>query len=205
MDLVYISFSDKIQTEDDFVKLSDIGEIVCENRSKYEEIKNMKVHSFSSSNRDVITALFVVSLIERNIGKTVVVPLGAEEILLERIPKKKENRILQICKVIFVSMVSFFGTGFTIMAFHNDIGIRNVFLQISSLITGEAGIGMRVLEISYAFGLAAGIVVFFNHIGKRRLTKDPTPIEVSMCNYEEDVNKALIKTWDREGNTIEAD
>ena len=61
-----------------------------------------------------------------------------------------------------------------------------------------------VLERSYAFGLMAGILIFFNHIGKRRLTKDPTPIEVSMRNYEDDVNKTLSETWDREGKTIEA-
>ena len=44
-------------------------------------------------------------------------------------------------------------TGFTIMAFHNDIGIREVFEQISSLITGESGKGMLTIEIAYALGL----------------------------------------------------
>ena len=58
---------------------------------------------------------------------------------------------------------------------------------------------VNVLEISYSVGLAAGIILFFNHIGGRRITKDPTPIEVSMKNYERDVNQALIETADREG------
>ena len=53
-------------------------------------------------------------------------------------------------------------------------------------------------------GLAAGIMIFFNHIGKRRITHDPTPIEVSMRKYEDDVNNTLAETWDREGNTIDA-
>ena len=56
-----------------------------------------------------------------------------------------------------------------------------------------------MLEVSYSIGLAAGIIIFFNHIGRRRLTKDPTPIEVEMAIYEEDVEKALIKTASREG------
>ena len=55
------------------------------------------------------------------------------------------------------------------------------------------------MEISYSMGLAIGIVVFFNHIGGRRITKDPTPIEVEMAIYEKEVNDALIKTADREG------
>lgn len=58
---------------------------------------------------------------------------------------------------------------------------------------------VNILEISYSIGLAAGIILFFNHIGGRRITKDPTPIEVSMRNYERDVNQALIETADREG------
>ena len=64
--------------------------------------------------------------------------------------------------------------------------------------------GYTILEISYSLGLTVGIIVFFNHIGGRRLTKDPTPIEVEMRVYETDVNKALIETADREGKTIDA-
>ena len=58
---------------------------------------------------------------------------------------------------------------------------------------------LNALEVSYSVGLAAGIIIFFNHVGGRRITKDPTPIEVAMRNYEEDVDKALIATAEREG------
>ncbi len=64
--------------------------------------------------------------------------------------------------------------------------------------------GLNVLEVAYSLGLALGIIVFFNHIGGRRITKDPTPIEVSMRNYEEDVNKALVDTAGREGKEVDA-
>lgn len=64
--------------------------------------------------------------------------------------------------------------------------------------------GLNTLEVSYSIGLAAGIIVFFNHVGGRRITKDPTPIEVSIRNYEEDVDKALIAQAGREGREEEA-
>ena len=54
-----------------------------------------------------------------------------------------------------------------------------------------------------AIGLAIGIIVFFNHVGKRRITKDPTPIEVEMREYESLVNTALIETADREGDMFD--
>ena len=204
MDVVYLKFEAKIQTDQEKIYVSDVAEIVCRNDQKKEQIRNIAIHSFGIPDRDVVTALYIVNEIEKQVRDVVVVPLGAENVILERIKNKKPSRLFEVVKVVFVSMVCFFGTGFTIMAFHNDIGIRGVFEQISSLITGTEGLGVMILEISYAFGLTAGILLFFNHIGKRRITKDPTPIEVSMRNYEDDVNKTLSETWDREGKTIEA-
>ena len=204
MDIVYIKLEPKIQIPEEKVSVSDVAEIVCRNEAKKDQVKALCIHTFGIADRDVVTSLYIVHEIEKNIKDIVVVPLGAEDVILERVPKKKPSRVLEIGKVVFVSMVCFFGTGFTIMAFHNDIGIRGVFEEISSLITGTGDSGVMVLELSYAFGLMAGILIFFNHIGKRRLTKDPTPIEVSMRNYEDDVNKTLSETWDREGKTIEA-
>lgn len=204
MDIVYIKLEPKIQIPEEKVSVSDVAEIVCRNEAKKDQVKALCIHTFGIADRDVVTSLYIVNEIEKNIKDIVVVPLGAEDVILERVPKKKPSRVLEIGKVVFVSMVCFFGTGFTIMAFHNDIGIRGVFEEISSLITGTGDSSVMVLELSYAFGLMAGILIFFNHIGKRRLTKDPTPIEVSMRNYEDDVNKTLSETWDREGKTIEA-
>ena len=89
------------------------------------------------------------------------------------------------------------------MAFHNDIGIREVFGQIYELLTGQEPQPVTALEIAYSIGLALGILVFFNHIGGRRITSDPTPIEVEMRKYETDVNQALTETADREKKTLD--
>ena len=172
MDVVYLKFEAKIQTDQEKIYVSDVAEIVCRNDQKKEQIRNIAIHSFGIPDRDVVTALYIVNEIEKQVRDVVVVPLGTENIILERIKNKQPSRLFEIVKVVFVSMVCFFGTGFTIMAFHNDIGIRGVFEQISSLITGTEGLGVMILEISYAFGLTAGILLFFNHIGKRRITKE---------------------------------
>ena len=119
-----------------------------------------------------------------------------------RVPKYKGAK--QWIKTALVCLVSFFGTGFTIIAFHNDVGINDVFTEIYRIAMGAEPGGLNVLEVAYSLGLALGIIVFFNHIGGRRITKDPTPIEVSMRNYEEDVNKALVDTAGREGKEVDA-
>ncbi len=70
---------------------------------------------------------------------------------------------------------------------------------------GSEPAGVSALEVAYSVGLSLGIIVFFNHVGGRRLTKDPTPIEVEMRKYETDVNNALVDTAEREGKTIDVE
>lgn len=74
------------------------------------------------------------------------------------------------------------------MAFHNDIGIRELFAGLYQMITGENSDGFTVLEISYSIGLFVGITLFFNHLGGKKLTGDPTPIEVELYKYQKDVD-----------------
>ena len=78
-----------------------------------------------------------------------------------------------------------------------------MFSRIYELIAGERNGDFGTLELGYSLGLAMGIIVFFNHIGKRRITKDPTPIEVEMKMYEEEVEKALIDLAEKEKMEIE--
>ena len=91
------------------------------------------------------------------------------------------------------------------MAFHNDIGIQDVFDNMYMLIMGESPGNITMMEVSYSIGLAVGITLFFNHIGGRRITKDPTPIEVEMRTYESNVNTALVETSNRERKSLDVD
>jgi stage V sporulation protein AA len=63
--------------------------------------------------------------------------------------------------------------------------------------------GGSILEISYAIGLPLGIILFFNHFSKIKLGNDPTPMQVQMRLYEEDLDKTLIENASREGKTID--
>ncbi len=193
----------ELQTEDVFVK--DIAGIFCSDPQTLAKVKAIKLHSFREGQpqRQVISLLRVIEEIGRVCPNADVQSIGESAILVERVEVDRHKGPVQTLKLVFVALVSFFGTAFTIMAFHNDIGINEVFRRIYEMVTGSAGDGYGILELSYSVGLAVGITVFFNHIGGRRITKDPTPIEVEMRIYEEDVNKALIETADREGRTID--
>lgn len=191
----------EVQSEDVFLK--DVASVRCANSSLEAKVKCLRVHKFQQGKEQkcVISILKIISMIEELCPGVTVESVGEPEFLVEIVNVNRHKGWLQGCKMVVVALVSFFGTAFTIMAFHNDIGIRDTFGQIYHIIMNTESDGLTVLEVSYSVGLALGILVFFNHIGGRRLTKDPTPIEVAMRNYEEDVDKALIATAGREGKT----
>ncbi len=194
----------EIQSEDVYVK--DIGKLTCSDEHILAKVKAIKLHRFKKGEekRKVISILKVIEEIDKAVSGVSVENIGEADVLVEFINVDKHKGPVQTLKLIFVAAVSFFGTAFTIVAFHNDIGINDVFAKIYEMVTGGQGDGYGILELSYSIGLAVGIIVFFNHIGGRRITKDPTPIEVEMRVYEQDVNKALIETADREGKVLDA-
>ena len=83
------------------------------------------------------------------------------------------------------------------MAFNNDVGGTELFGQIYEQVTGKKSDGFTVLEITYAIGLTVGILVFFNHFGKKRFTADPTPMEIQMRIYENDIQTTLVENASR--------
>ena len=49
-----------------------------------------------------------------------------------------------------------------------------------------------LINIPYSIGLAVGIIVFYNHFMGKKLTDDPTPIEVEMELYDRDVTDTMV-------------
>lgn len=189
----------EVQSEDVFMK--DLGEIRCADSTVAAKLKAIKVHHFRKEDpsRCVISSLKLVRLMEEVCGDISVQIVGEPDVLVERVSVDKYKGWGQWLKCALVCLVSFFGTAFTIMAYHNDVGINDVFTEVYRMVMDREPQGLNTLEVSYSLGLAIGIIVFFNHVGGRRITKDPTPIEVAMRNYEEDVDKALIADAGREG------
>lgn len=202
---IYINAKQNVELQSEDVYVKDIGSLTCSDTHVLAKVKAIRLHHFKEGEpkRQVISMLKVIEEIDRVCPGASVESIGEPDVLFEYIDVNKHKGFIQTVKLIFVAMISFFGTAFTIMAFHNDIGINDVFVKVYEMVMGQPGDGYGILELAYSVGLAIGIIVFFNHIGGRRITKDPTPIEVEMRIYEEDVNKALIATADREGKSID--
>lgn len=202
--ICYLKLDRNVEVTSEDVFLKDAGNVRCADALVAAKIKSMKIYKFQKENeRCVISVLKIIEQIEETCPGVTVENLGETEVLVEQIQVNKYKGWQQVFKIVLVAFISFFGTAFTIMAYHNDVGIADVFSQIHRIVMGSEVEGVSALEVAYAVGLSLGIIIFFNHVGGRRITKDPTPIEVAMKKYEKDVNNALVDTAEREGKTID--
>ena len=92
---------------------------------------------------------------------------------------------------------------YTIMSYHNEISIVDLFADMYTMATGLESDGFTALEAAYSIGLSLGIIIFYNHLGKRKLTPDPSPVSVEMRTYEDDVNRSIVELANREEKTID--
>lgn len=198
-DMIYIKVKKSTIVMVAEVYLKDIAEVYGLNASIVAKIKMIKLHTFHEKQHNCycIGILDIIKAIEQVEAATKIQCLGEVDCVVYK--EHKSSRLSTKLKVIFVSCVSFFGTAFTIMAFHNDIGIVSVFDQIQRIILGNNGASFHILEVSYSIGLGAGMIIFFDHIGKKRIQKQPTPIEVSMCTYQNDVDLTIVDSFSRQG------
>ena len=83
------------------------------------------------------------------------------------------------------------------MSFNNDVDVTTLFGQLYEQATGMKSDGFTILEITYSLGIGAGVLFFFNHFGRMKLTKDPTPMQIQMRVYEEDMDDTIIEEASR--------
>lgn len=197
-EILYIKLEKDVEVTKSDIFLRDLGSLYCKNDTIVNRCNALKISSLRDGDeRKVISVMKIIELLIKQFPGIQIINIGETDVLIERVKPEQKNKVRLVFKIIFVALIAFFGTAFTIMAFHNDIQIQELFNKIHEMVLGTPSNGHSILELSYSLGLCVGIIVFFNHIGGRRITKDPTPLEVSMKRYEEDVNQTLIEEADR--------
>ena len=204
--VVYIMVKQNVSVIKPDVELCDIASVYCDNEIVLAKAKAIKIHHFKDGQpaRVVISTMKIISQILEIDKNLTVQSLGETDVIVEKASLQHDKRsqkkgIIEVLKVIFVSLICFLGSGFTIMAFHNDVGVPQIFANMYRFVTGMNSDGFTVLEVSYSIGLSAGIIIFYNHVGGKMITSDPTPLEVEMRNYERDVNQAIVDMAERQG------
>jgi len=94
--------------------------------------------------------------------------------------------------VLLVWLLLFVGSGLAIMNFHTDVSMPEVHRRIVELLTGKRLEHPYLLQIPYSVGLGLGMVLFFNHLFRRKFNEEPSPLEVEMYLYQQNMNQYII-------------
>lgn len=94
-------------------------------------------------------------------------------------------------KTVLICIIVLFGSAFAIMSFNEDVAVGDLFQKIYKLVEGSEHSGFGILELTYGIGIVIGITVFFNSFNKKKKNSEPTPIELKMQQYDDDVQTYL--------------
>lgn len=208
---LYLKIETNTIVTDRHVKLADIAKMECANAAVVRQLKQKKIYTFQDAmdrkrqkkQLQVFSVLKIFELIHEEYPNLDISNEGESDFIVEYVPDPKKSRLWNAIKTAVLCVIIFFGSAFTIMAFNNDIGVTEVFSKFYFQVMGTESDGVTELEICYSIGLALGILIFFNHVGKKKMTHDPTPIQVEMRKYETDIDTTLIDNAGRKGHNID--
>ena len=202
-DTLYMQTDMNILVKHPHVYLQDIARLSCSNSKVLNRLRVLPVANLNpdTPGRDTMSVMDLVDLIQKKEPDLDITPLGELSFILTYQPPGKPQMIFEILKVVFISLASFFGAAFSIMTFNTDADVGTLFKQIYQQVTGNVSNGFTILEISYSIGLAAGVLFFFNHFGRKKFSADPTPMQVQMRQYEDNVNTTLLEESSRKASS----
>lgn len=202
---LYIKADKNINLNKTSITVGDIATVWCSDKSIIAKVRAIKLLNVPDvkKRRYVISMIKVIELICSECKNVDVNNIGESDFIIEYAKDNKRNRPLEYLKVAIICLITFIGGAFAIMAYNNDIQITQLFSKLYKLVMGEEHDGFSILEVCYSIGLTLGITIFYNHIGPKKISNDPTPLEVEMRLYEDDINTSIINNSGREDKEID--
>lgn len=197
--ILYIQTDKNVKVTKDTILLGDVAKLSCPDSKVLQRNECRKIASLKKGKygRYVVSAMDLIREIEKAEENVDVTHIGESTFVITYEDPEAKNVVVSWAKTIFISLITFFGTAFSIMTFNTDVSVEKLFKQIFRMFTGKRSSGFTVLEITYSIGIAVGVIFYFNHFGSRKLTQDPTPMEVQMRLYEDDVDTTIIEKDER--------
>ncbi|MFS0863479.1 stage V sporulation protein AA [Fredinandcohnia sp. 179-A 10B2 NHS] len=194
---IYVRLRHRVQVKPDAtVTIGHIAQLSTTEQTA-EIIKKLVVHHVTKKDKNivVIDAMKVIDHIRKQFPDSDIQTVGPAQTIVEIVIKKGKYSAALFVAVWFLLFV---GAALTMMNFHEDVSMREVHQRIYTMITGEEVSKPLLLQIPYSIGLGLGMILFFNHFFRKRINEEPSPLEVEMFNYQQDLDNYLIMTENKE-------
>ncbi|MDR0999964.1 MAG: stage V sporulation protein AA [Clostridiales bacterium] len=193
---IYIKPKDKVKVTKTDITVGDASETLGGKR--VGDIPLITLNRSKKVKHYVVSALDIIKAIMKKYPEASVINVGEKETVISYSPDNKpRNPILQFLMITFVTITLALGSATAIMSFHGDAGMPEIFSTYHKIFFGQEKENPLIIEIPYSIGLATGIIVFFNHFLGRKITDDPTPIEVEMTEYDKEVTDTILNSIEK--------
>ncbi|MBS4173336.1 stage V sporulation protein AA [Bacillus sp. FJAT-49736] len=194
---IYIRMRNRVEVnQNSKIILKDIAQII--GPEKYvPQLKNLVIYHVTDEDKNtvVIDVMKVVQAITNKWNGLDIQLIGPSQTIIEVIYKKRK---VSFPFFILIWLLLFIGSALAIMNFHEDVSMQEVHQKIYKMITGKTINKPLLLQIPYSIGLGLGMIIFFNHIFKKRFNEEPSPLEVEIFNYQQDLDQYVIVNENKE-------
>jgi stage V sporulation protein AA len=188
--LVYLRMKRKITARvGESITIEDVAYVAAEETLK-KDIQTTKIYHVKHTDKQyaVIDSFKIIHLLQQIYPNMDCNHLGFSETIVHIEQKKHQMVILKLC---LAWAILFVGTAMTIMNFHYDVNMQEVQQKLHLIFTGQESMFPLWIQIPYSIGLGIGMVLFLNHWFKRRFNEEPSPLEVELFTYQQDLDSYI--------------
>lgn len=186
--IIYLRMKKHYQTsEKKKIRLGDIAHI-SGNETIVAKLNQIVIYEIVKEDLQVciIEGFTVVQKLQKHFPELDLQLLGPYQTIIH-ITKKR--RLPRVTFVLVVWLLLFVGSAMTIMNFHYDVSMQSVQQRLHYLFTGEEEKYPLWMQIPYSLGLGLGMILFFNHVFKKRFNEEPSPLEIEIYKYQQDIDQ----------------
>jgi len=184
---IYIRMRSRVETKKyNNITLSQTAQIIAPDQY-FPGLPNLIVCELKKADNQlvVLDVMHVINIISVHFPDCEVQTIGPTQTIIEII---REKKITSIPLFLIVWLLLFTGSGLAILNFHEEVSMQIVHQKLYWIITGQENVKPLLLQIPYSFGIGMGMILFFNHIFKKRFNEEPSPLEIEMFNYQQDLD-----------------
>ena len=203
---VYLQLSESCLAEKRKIKIKDVAKVLGSDPELRYGIEKIELMSFSGNReQQVISIMYILQVIQEHYPGCTVQPMGATEVVVYYRTYDTSDGVMQFFKFLMICFIAFFGAAFSIMSYNSDVNMVGQLDVMHNIFVGQSREAYPVAGIAYSVGLFIGIIIFFNHGAKKKFSDDPTPLQVQMRQYEQEVNQTVITDSERKKATRDVD
>ncbi|MGF2616931.1 stage V sporulation protein AA [Rossellomorea vietnamensis] len=194
---VYIRLRHRLQVRpESSILLENTAQIIAPEHY-LQSIRKIVLHKVTKEDKNIIILdlMRVISQIKTTLPDVDVQTIGPSQTIVEVVYKRKK-----VSPAMFAAvwLLLFIGAAMAIMNFHEDVSMREVHQRLYLMMTGQEDPHPLLFQVPYSFGLGLGMILFFNHLFRKRINEEPSPLEVEMFNYQQDLDQYVIMHENKE-------